>query len=276
MKLAETLREAEQLLREHRVGVPAMTARVLLSDTLGRSQAWLVAHSEDRIDSDHLRKFHEMVRSRCSGVPTQYIRGIQEFYELEFSVTPDVLIPRPETEHLVAAVIERARPGHRIVDIGTGSGAIAVAVAKHVPGAAVVASDISIKAANVATRNARRHGVEVRFAVGDLGSPFQSDAFEIVVSNPPYIPLKNAGGVQRELRHEPSIALYGGEDGLRVIKRLVDEVPRILKSGGWFLAEIGFGTRPELERALDRQEWNEPRFRTDLAGIDRVVAVQRV
>ena len=269
------MQEAEQLLREHHVGVPEITAKVLLSDALGRSQAWLVAHSEDRIDPDRSRKFREMVRSRCSGVPTQYIRGIQEFYELELRVTPDVLIPRPETEHLVEAVIERARPGCRIVDIGTGSGAIALAVAKHVPAASVVASDISIRAIEVAAGNARRHGVNVGFAVGDLGSGLRSDAFDIVVSNPPYVPLKDAGGLQRELRHEPSIALFGGEDGLWVTKRLADEMPRILKSGGWFLAEIGFGTRPELERALDRREWNEPQFRPDLAGIDRVVVVQR-
>ncbi len=275
MTLADTLRDGERLLREHRVDVPELTARVLLADALGRDQAWLVAHAEDRIHPESEASYRQMVRSRCSGTPTQYIRGIQEFCELEFRVTPDVLIPRPETEHLVEAAIERIRPGNRVVDIGTGSGAIAVALAKQVPDAAITASDISIAAVKVAADNARRLGVDVRFCIADLGEAFRTRRFDIVVSNPPYVPLRDAGGLPKELRHEPSVALYGGEDGLRIFERLVEEVPRILMPEGWLLAEIGFGSRPGLERILDRPEWAEPEFLPDLAGIDRVVAVRR-
>ena len=216
-----------------------------------------------------------MVRSRRAGVPTQYIRGVQEFYEIEFHVTPEVFIPRPETEHLVEAALERIRDRDRVVDIGTGSGAIAVTLAKHVPGALVTASDVSIAAARVAAANAQRHGARIAFCVADLCAAFGKECFDIVVSNPPYVPLKSKPGLQRELQYEPPIALFGGEDGLRIFRRLADEVPRVLKPRGWLLAEIGFNSRPALRRLLDGPNWKTPEFLPDLAGIDRVVAVRR-
>lgn len=275
MTLADALWEGERHLNESRVNAPGMTSRILLSDALGRDQAWLVAHSHDEIDLRCLEDFRRMVRSRCTGNPTQYVRGVQEFYELEFHVNPDVFIPRPETEHLVEAALERIRRGDRVVDIGTGSGAIAVTVAKHVPGALVTASDVSPAAAKMAKANAWHHGVEVAFCIGDLCEAFGGESFDIVISNPPYVPLRSKPGLQRELRYEPSIALFGGEDGLRILQRLVEEVPRVLRPRGWLLAEIGFDSRPAVRRFLDRRDWMEPEFLPDLAGIDRVVAVRR-
>ena len=263
------------MLRSHRVDVPDLTARLLLSDVVGFDQPWLAAHSLDQLGTDRLDEYRESIRTRCNGVPTQYIRGFQEFYGREFRVTPDVLIPRPETEHLVEAARERLRPGHVVVDIGTGSGAIAVSLAKEETGAVVAASDISLPALKIAKANADRLHAAVRFCVGDIGNAFRSERFDIVVSNPPYVPLSDAVSLQRELRHEPSIALYGGEDGLRVVERLVLEAPRILRPGGWLLAEIGFKSRPAVETMLDRPEWVTPQFLCDLAGIDRVVAVRR-
>lgn len=275
MNLGEALREAAGALRSHRVDVPELTARVLLAHALERDQSWLAAHSDKPISEDRRQAYTEMIQTRCGGIPTQYIRGFQEFFELAIHVTPDVLIPRPETEHLVEAAIARVRPGDRAVDIGTGSGAIAIAVAKNSPGAIISASDLSSRALRVAAGNATRLESSVRFCQGDLAAPFRRGSFDVVVSNPPYVPRKDMGGLQRELRHEPSMALFGGEDGLRIVGRLVHQVPRIIKPGGWFLAEIGFNSRPAIEVMLERPEWEQPEFLKDLAGIDRVVAVKR-
>lgn len=275
MSIGQALRGAADMLRSHCVEVPELTARILLAHSLERDQSWLAAHSDEPIAVDRSQAYAEMIRSRCEGVPTQYICGYQEFFELAIHVTPDVLIPRPETEHLVEAAIARVRPGNRMADIGTGSGAIAIAVARNSPGAVIAASDLSSRALRVATGNATRLECSVQFCQGDLAAPFRQGSFDIVVSNPPYVPRKDMGGLQRELRHEPSMALFGGEDGLRIVGRLVHEVPRILKPGGWFLAEIGFNSRPAIEIMLGRPEWEQPEFLKDLAGIDRVVAVRR-
>lgn len=275
MTVAETLREAERLFRKHAVASPGMTARLLLADVLNRSQAWLVTHSDERVDLERLATYRDFVARRCRGEPTQYLRGKQEFYELEFQVTPDVLIPRPETEHLVEAALERIRPGDLVLDIGTGSGVIAVTLSKHRPDALIAASDISAAAVRVASSNCMSLGAAVRFCTGDLCNPFRPSRFDLVVSNPPYVPLRLATGLQRELRYEPSVALYGGEDGHEVVRRLAREAPRILKPSGWLLVEIGYGSRTAVERFLDRPEWAQPEFLPDLAGIDRVVAVRR-
>ena len=275
MNVTEALIEATQTLRSHRIDVPELTARLLLSDVVGCDQAWLAAHSLDQLRADRLDEYRESIRTRCSGVPTQYIRGFQEFYGHKIQVTPDVLIPRPETEHLVEAALERLRPGHCVVDIGTGSGAVAISLAKAEPGAVIAASDISKRALKIAQANADRLSAAVRFCAGDIGNAFRPECFDLVVSNPPYVPLSDTLSLQRELRHEPSIALYGGEDGLRVVERLLLETPRILRPGGWMLAEIGYKSRIAVERMLDRPEWSSPQFLRDLAGIDRVVAVRR-
>ena len=275
MNIQKTLIEGTRLLRLDRVDVPKLTARVLLAHALGRDQPWLIAHSNDQVDPGSREDFLEMVRARCSGVPTQYIRGTQEFYGIEFRVTSDVLIPRPETEHLVEAALARIRPQRTLVDIGTGSGAVAVAVAKHTARVAVFATDISLPALRVASGNARRASVDVHFCAGDLCELFRATRFDMVVSNPPYVPRRDSVGLQRELHHEPALALYGGEDGLQVVRRIVAAAPRVLKQGGWLLLEIGFGTRPALDRILDSPEWDSAEFLPDLAGIDRVVAVRR-
>ena len=275
VNLGKALREGAVALRSHRVGVPDLTARLLLAHALERDQSWLAAHSDEAIAEERKQAYTEMIQARCSGIPTQYIRGYQEFFELAIHVTPDVLIPRPETEHLVEAAIGRVRSGDRVADIGTGSGAIAIAIARNSPGAIICASDLCFRALRVATDNATRLGSSVRFCQGDLGAPFRPDSLDLVVSNPPYVPRKDMGSLQRELRHEPSIALFGGEDGLRVVERLVRDVPRILKPGGWFLAEIGFNSREPIEALLERPEWERPEFLKDLAGIDRVVTVRR-
>ena len=275
MTLRECQREAIESLRTHHVQAPELTASLLLGHVIGRTRAWLIAHSEDCLDEAACERFARLVEERCDGVPTQYLRGTQEFYQLEFQVTPDVLIPRPETEHLVEAALQRIGQGHKVLDLGTGSGAVAVALALNSPEATVTATDVSLEALRIARENALRLGCELRLCQGNVVSQFADGRFDIVVSNPPYVPLRDACGLQRELRHEPSVALFGGEDGLEVTRRLVRDAPRVLKPGGWLLVEIGFGMRDAVDGLLRGPEWTPPEFLPDLAGIDRVAAVQR-
>ncbi len=270
----QALEEAEETLAGGRVDAPRLTARVLLGDALARHHAWIVAHGDEQLTANRLSTFREMVRRRAGGTPLQYIRGKQEFYGLDFRVTPDALIPRPETEHLVEAALERISPGDCVLDIGTGSGAVAVTLAKLRSDARVFAADVSRPALSVAASNAARLGCPVPLCATDLCAAFRSRRFDMVVSNPPYIPLQQAASLQRELRFEPSVALYGGEDGLQVIARLARESPRILKTGGWLLMEIGFGSRAAVERLLRAGGWTGRRFLTDLAGIDRVAVAR--
>ena len=275
MTLGESQREAIEHLRAHRVQAPELTASLLLGHVLGRTREWLIAHGDDCLDESARQRFAGLVQERCDGTPIQYLRGTQEFYQLEFRVTPDVLIPRPETEHLVEAALRRIRPGHHVLDLGTGSGAVAVALAANSPGATVTASDLSFEALRIARENALRLGCEIRVCQGDGVSQFVAQQFDIVVSNPPYVPLRDVGGLQRELRHEPSIALFGGEDGLEVTRRFIRDAPRVLRPGGWLLIEIGYGMREAVDGLLQVPEWTTPEFLPDLSGIDRVAAVQR-
>ena len=262
-------------LKEHRVEVPELTARLFLGDILQRDKAWLFAHSDDVLRPEDWDAFLDLIFSRCEGIPTQYVRGVQEFYGLEFQVTPDVLIPRPETEHAVEVALARLQPGDRVIDIGTGSGAIAVAIAKTAPATNVTASDLSAKAVRVARANAKRNAASVEFFVSDLAAAIQPNSFDVVVSNPPYVPRKDIGGLQRELRHEPSIALFGGEDGFEIYQRLVPEAAAIVKPGGWLIMELGYSSRAAIEELLSVPQWQTPEFHQDLAGLDRVVSVRR-
>ncbi len=274
MSIADALREALRCLRAQHIHAPELTARVLLADVLDCDQAWLAAHSDEELEHSLGERFEEAVRTRCEGVPTQYIRGLQEFYGLEFQVNSDVLIPRPETEHLVEAALKCIQPGDLVMDVGTGSGAIAVSLARHAPGATVIASDISPAAARVAKSNAARLDARVLFLLADVTGAIAASQVDVLVSNPPYVPLRDAPGLQAELRHEPPIALFGGEDGLGVIRRLVADARRVLKPGGWLLAEIGFGTREAVAALFDESQWQRPDFLPDLAGIDRVIATR--
>lgn len=252
-----------------------MTSRILLADILGQSQGWLVAHGDERLDARQLNTYLGQVDTRCQGVPTQYIRGFQEFWGERFRVSPEVLIPRPETEHLVEAALERIRPGWLVADIGTGCGVIAAVLARKAPQANVVASDIAVTALRVASRNCTRLAPRVDLLAADMGEAFVAQSLDMVVSNPPYVAARDAHFLQRELFHEPPGALFSGEDGLQHIRRLTAEAPRVLRTGGWLLAEISGESRPAVEEMLDCREWTGAEFLPDLAGIDRVVAVQR-
>ncbi len=275
MNIQQILVDAVALLKQHQVNVPELTARVLLADVLKKDTSWLIAHFTDIIEPSLVKAYFELLQKRCSRVPTQYVRGVQEFYGLSFQVIPDVLIPRPETELLVETALERIQPKDKIVDVGTGSGAIAVAVAKHAPESQVLAFDISAEAVKVAKGNAEKLGVKVQFGIGDLTNALSSGMMDIVLSNPPYVPQSDAEFLQQEIRFEPSLALFGGPDGLEVIRRLIPGSARILKPGGWLLFEIGSDSSSAVEGLLKNDTWEQPSILCDLAGLDRVVTVRR-
>ena len=274
--LSKALNEATQLLETAGVPVPRLTAEVLLCHVLEVDKSFLYAHPEHQVGPGQGERFQANLERRCQGEPTQYITGIQEFHGLDFKVTPDVLIPRPETEHLVEEALARAQGPQTILDVGTGSGCVAVAIKKVLPSANVVAGELSRAALQVAAENSSRLQSPLEFVLADLVEAFSDGCFDMVVCNPPYVPLADLPGLQRELRAEPSLALFGGEDGLHVYQRLTRAVARILKPGGWLLLELGYNTRPAVEALLSGPQWSEPSVRADLAGIDRVLAVQRI
>jgi release factor glutamine methyltransferase len=255
--------------------LPRLEAEVLLAHVLGTSRTALLAHSERRLTSNQLTNYQTLIRRRASDYPLPYLTGCVEFYGLEFEVTPEVLIPRPETETLVDLAL--ARQPETVADVGTGSGCIAVSLAVHLPEATVHAIEVSPAALAVAQRNVERHGVaeRVRLMIGDVLTPRPGRA-ALIVSNPPYIPTGECASLQASVRnHEPLLALDGGPDGLAIIRRLLAQAPAVLYPGGALLIEIG-ADQGEEASLLARTYFPEAEVRVhpDLAGRDRVLEVQ--
>lgn len=272
MDIHTALRQGQELLEQANIAAPKLTAEVLLMHAIDCERAWLYAHSTDELRELWWIHYGRYLHERLKGKPTQYITGRQEFYGRDFQVTPDVLIPRPETEHSVEAALELAGDAKTVADIGTGSGAIAITLALET-GARVIATDISERAVRVARRNADRLRARVDFAVCDLGSALASGIFDLVVSNPPYVPAADKENVQREVReYEPEIALFGGLDGLEVYRRLVPEAARLLKPRGLLILEIGALMEQRIRGVLSG--WREIEIRTDLAGMPRVAVAR--
>ena len=279
--IADALREGSDALREASVEEPRREAATLLGATIARDRAFLVAHSDEALAPDALELFRERVRRRAAGEPAQYITGRQEFYGLEFEVGPAVLIPRPETELLVETALELLRGvgGPRLCDVGTGSGCVAVALLHERADARAVAVDISADALAVAARNAARHAVADRLALVasdcfDALDPARH-RFDLVASNPPYVAEGDLAGLQREVReHEPRAALTPGGDGLRVIRRLLEDAPRFLRGGGWLVFEIGYDQHEAVRRLVDARVWSLLDIRRDLQGIPRTVVLR--
>ena len=273
MNIRTALLQGQRLLEDARIAVPRLTAEVLLAHAAGRERTWLYAHSDEELPELWWIHYGRYLHERLGGKPTQYITGRQEFYGREFLVTPAVLIPRPETEHSVEAALERAQGAKTIADIGTGSGAIGVTLALEM-GARVVASDVSEAAVRVAARNAGRLGAQVEFLVCDAGSALKSQMFDLVVSNPPYVPASGSQNVQREVRdHEPHVAIFGGFDGMDVYRRLIPDAWRMLRPGGLLIMEIGWLAADLVGGMLDR--WEAVEALPDLAGIPRVVVAKK-
>jgi release factor glutamine methyltransferase len=269
MDLRTALLQGQKLLEDAHVTAPRLTAEVLLAYAVGCERSWLFAHSTDLLREVWWIHYGRYLHQRIEGMPTQYITGRQEFYGREFRVTKDVLIPRPETEHLIEAALPRARGA--IVDIGTGSGAIAVTLALETQ-ASVVATDISIPALGVAAGNARKLGADVTFVACDLGSALKGESFDLVVSNPPYVPEGDT--LQREVRdYEPGLALFAGADGMALYRRLIPEAARLLKPDGWLVMELGSQSLDGVKAALEG--WRDVEVSKDLAGWARVIAARR-
>jgi len=268
MNLRTALLQGQKLLEQSKIDAPRLTAEVLLAHAVGRDRAWLYAHSEEELRELWWIHYGRYLHQRMEGVPTQYITGRQEFFGREFRVTPDVLIPRPETEHVIEAALRQ--PARSILDIGAGSGAIAITLALETR-ACVAASDIFVKALAVAAENARRLNAPVRFAACDLAAAFAAASFDLVVSNPPYVPETDS--LPREVReHEPAVALYGGADGLEIYRRLIPEAARVLEPGGWLIVEIGYRSAEAVGALFGG--WHEVAVENDLAGIPRVISAR--
>ncbi len=247
-----------------------LEAELLLAHAMGVNRAWFFAHGDDPADAAAMARFHALVRRRAAGEPVAYITGQRDFWSLPLAVTPATLIPRPETERLVELALERLSPGGRLLDLGTGSGAIALAVAKERPDASVHAVDASEAALEVARRNARSLGLDVTFHHGDWFAPVAGERFDVVVSNPPYIEEGDEHLSRGDLRFEPRSALASGADGLDDIRRIVGDAPVHLSPNGWLLFEHGWNQGDAVRGLFDVTRWRDTFTAIDLEERDRV------
>lgn len=276
--IAETLKRASGMLREAGVPNDLLDAQSLLAFALGQDRTYLIVNFNQPLSEIQIAQFEELIARRAAGEPLQYITGRQEFFGLEFEVTPEVLIPRPETELIVEEVLRLAQDGApTIIDVCTGSGCIAVALAREIEDARVIACDLSSAALRVAKRNAARYRLPIDFAAMDLLDAFVEEAIaDIITSNPPYVAANEIDTLQREVRDwEPRMALTDFGDGLGMYRRLLrDAVPR-LKPGGHLLCEMGYTQSEAILALVDRTVWDEPRLLEDLQGIPRTLVVRR-
>ena len=288
------------IARLERESVPsaALAAELLLMRALGQDRAWLYAHPEAEVGAETRGHYFSLIVRRASGVPTQHLTGRQEFWGLDLEVTPDVLIPRPETEHAIEVVLERLgaatsagsvqrKENFRFADVGTGSGCIAIALAKEFPAAHIFATDVSAAALEVAHRNAARHNFTSRIDFAECNlldvlfhqSPItshKSPHLELVISNPPYIGLQEAATLPREVReHEPAVALFGGDKGTELYAPLITQAAALLKPGGLLVLELGHNSAQHVSCLLSASEWTSFAIANDLAGIPRVASARR-
>lgn len=293
MQLRQSLKAAIEQLTARQVPSPRMNGELLIMFTLGCDRAYLYAHPERELTPDEQHRYDEAIARRSTGVPAQYITGHQEFWGLDLIVSPAVLIPRPETEHVVETVLElisgidskqsqqhqagapSPHPSIRIVDVGTGSGAIALALAKELPEAEIHATDMSADALEVARANAARHELSrIKFHQTDLVAGLQHGVFDFLVSNPPYVGRSEEDQVQLEVRKfEPKTAVFAGATGLEVIERLIPQAREALRPGGWLVFEISGTIADGVLRLL--LEWSDVKITNDLQGIARVARARK-
>jgi release factor glutamine methyltransferase len=291
------LKEGMRRLREAQVSSPTLAAELLLIHTLGRDRTWMYTHPEEVVEPVALGKYFALVERRVAGEPTQYLTGRQEFWGLAFEVTPAVLIPRPETEHVVEVALQRLGPRGikirldtgapsprlRIADMGTGSGCLAIALAHELPHGDVFATDISRAALEVAQRNAVRNLVADRVhfiqmnMLDALIPRAEPTALDLIVSNPPYVTLDDAATLPREVReHEPHLALFGGRTGMEMYGRLIEQAGALLDERGILVMELGYNLADAaLKIVREAGGWVNISVTNDLSGIPRVLAAEK-
>lgn len=277
MNIKTALQQGSKLLEEAGIEQSRLTAEVLLAHLLGKDRSYLYAHPDDELEYRVLVQFGRALYERLKGKPLHYITGHREFYGRDFLVSPATLIPRPETEHLVELALQIAPNVSSVIDVGTGSGVLAITLFLEMSGHPfTVATDISLPALQLAAQNAARLGARVHFVCCDLVSAICTSTFELLVSNPPYVPLTARHSLPNEVvAFEPHQALFAGPTGLEIYQRLVPEAARILKPGGWMLLELGFGQAESVASLLDHRLWTDILIEPDLAGIPRVLAARR-
>ena len=278
MHLKHSLASAITRLTAGHVPSPRLNAEILLMFSLNCDRAYLYAHPERELTAGEAARYQSALAERAHGVPAQYITGHQEFWGMDFIVTPAVLIPRPETEHIVEAVLELLNPpaALRIADVGTGSGCIALALAKELPQAEIHATDISPAALEITRANAARHQLETRihFHETDLLTGLTPETFDFVVSNPPYVGESEEDQVQLEVRKfEPRNAVFAGPTGLEVITRLIPQAHAALRPGGWLVIEISGTIAAPVQHLL--QNWNDVLLIPDLQSIPRIARARK-
>ena len=281
MLLSDVLKSAIQRLTSTQVPSPRLNAELLLMFALRCDRAYLYGHPERVLTADEESIYENALAQRSRGIPAQYITGHQEFWGMDLIVAPAVLIPRPETEHVIEEVLARvgrapSPADPRIVDVGTGSGSIALALAKELTRAEIHATEISSAALEVARANAARHQLEkrIQFHETDLLEGIEKNAYDFVISNPPYVGESEEDSVQLEVRKfEPRNAVFAGPTGLEVIERLIPQAREVLKSGGWLIMEINGTIAGRVQQLLS--DWENVRITNDLQGIPRVASAQR-
>ncbi|MFN7928568.1 MAG: peptide chain release factor N(5)-glutamine methyltransferase [Blastocatellia bacterium] len=279
LTIDKVLKSASLQLREADVPNDLLDAQTLLAHTLGQDRTYLIIHFNQPLTDEILLPYQSLIQRRAAGEPLQYIVGKQEFYGLEFEVTPDVLIPRPETELIVEEVLRLAAelPAPFVIDVGTGSGCLAVTIARELPTARMLALDISPAALAVARRNAIRNGVQERieFIESDLFSRLSPQRkADLILSNPPYIAQSEMPTLQREVRDwEPQIALTDFGDGMTFYRRLLAEAPDLLQPGGRLVFEMGYQQAEAIKSLVHETVWSEPKTLRDLQGIERTMVL---
>lgn len=276
MNISEALQKATEKLKENKINEPRREANSLLAFALGKDKTFLIAHSEYELSEKESKNFQKLLERRANREPLQYIRGTQEFFGLDFIVTPDVLIPRPETELLVEAAIEilKTKEKPHFCEIGTGSGCISVSLLHEIKNASAIGADISEKALEITKLNAEKISVSERLKLikSDVFENIENEKFDLIVSNPPYISIEDFQDLQSEVKNfEPQNALTDEANGLSIIEKIVSETPKFLKSHCYLLIEIGYDQSNQVEKMFDLEIWRSVEFLLDLQGIRRTV-----